>query len=92
MDLADWFMWMGQIQFDDGTWIHAYKHVSTRRYFHLGEDGRAHVYISPSRYREITLTEAIDEAFDGWDTLRPAPDDPAAVRLALRNARAAAVT
>ena len=37
--LVRWFMWMHEFEVD-GTPAHAYKHVATRRYLHVGEDGR----------------------------------------------------
>lgn len=73
-ELASWFMWMGEVRLDDGTALHAYKHVETRRYAHIAPDGRAFLYVPPARldaadagtYREISREAAIDEAFDGW--------------------------
>jgi hypothetical protein len=88
-ELAEWFMWMHEIELADESAVHAYKHVATRRYLHLTEDGRAFIYRSEAKYVEITPREAIDEAFDGWERLLPAPTDPDAVRAALRRARAA---
>jgi hypothetical protein len=90
IDLSDWFMWMGELTLGDGTAIHLYKHIATRRYFHLSEDGRAFIYTRDGRYREIARTGAIDEAFDGWEDLLPQPEDPAAVELQLKRAREAA--
>ena len=89
VQLVEWFMWMFEIELADGTRVHAYKHVSTRRYFHLGEDGRAFAYRSEDRYAEISPHEAIDEAFTGWEGLLPQPSDPEVVRAALRRARGA---
>jgi hypothetical protein len=91
-DLSDWFMWMHEIALADGTAVHAYKHIATRRYFHLGEDGRAFTYTRGGRYREIARAEAIDEAFESWEHLLPQPDDPTAVELDLKRAREAAAT
>ena len=79
--LADWFMWMHEIELDDGVRVHAYKHIATRRYFHLGVDGRAFVYMpaarlsAPGSYREIDRLDAIDLVFLTWEELRPQPDD-----------------
>lgn len=91
-DLAGWFMWMFEIELADRSMVHAYKHISTRRYFHLGEDGRAFSYTADGRYGEIAPRDAIDEAFSGWDKLLPKPEDPVAVRAALRRARRAAAS
>ena len=90
LDLVDWFMWMFAIRLADGARVHAYKHVATRRYFHLAEDGRAFVYVGDEQYRQIAPRQAIDLAFTNWDRLAPAPPDPTAVRAALRRARATA--
>jgi hypothetical protein len=88
-DLAEWFMWMFELELEDGTPVHAYKHVATRRYFHLSEDGRAFAYLPGGDYEEIASAEAIDEAFAGWDELLPQPSDPEAVRVAIQRARSA---
>lgn len=53
MDLADWFMWMHEIELEDETIVHAYKHIATRRYFHLAADDRAFAYTPGGLYREI---------------------------------------
>jgi hypothetical protein len=87
--LVEWFMWMFALELADRSRVHAYKHVATRRYFHLGEDGRAFAYRSEDRYVEISPREAIDEAFTEWEDLLPQPSDPDAVRDALRQARRA---
>lgn len=66
-------MWIREIELADGSALHAYKHVSTRRYFHLTEDGRAFAYQPRARYTELTLARPFDAAFAGWDELLPAP-------------------
>ncbi len=89
LELVDWFMWMFAVELSDGTRVHAYKHRTTRRYFHLSEDGRAFAYIPRYSYLEVSSAEAIDEAFYEWDELYPEPD--AAALGALENARGGAV-
>ena len=89
-ELVEWFMWMHEIELADQSALHAYKHVSTRRYLHLSEDGRAFSYRSEAKYTEVAPCDAIDQAFAGWERLLPAPDDPDDVRAALRRARRAA--
>jgi hypothetical protein len=89
VQLVEWFMWMFAIELDDRSRVHAYKHVATRRYFHLGEDGRAFAYRSEARYLEISPLEAVEAAFTGWEDLLPQPSDPEAVRSALRRVRRA---
>src|SRR4051812_36637758 len=73
-ELVRWFMWMNQVELADGTAVHAYKHVGTRRYLHLAEDGRAFGYERPDRYRELRAGAALEAAFGGWDELWPEPD------------------
>jgi hypothetical protein len=89
LELVRWFMWMGQVELVDDTRVHAYKHVATRRYFHIGEDGRLFAFGSPDRYTEIDAAEAIDEAFFGWHGLLPEPDPTAVRALAELRARVA---
>jgi hypothetical protein len=84
-ELSSWFMWMHAIRLDDGREVHAYKHVATRRYFHLALDGTAFLY-GGDWYRPITGAAAIREAFNGWENLLPRPDDPETVRFALTRA------
>jgi len=89
LDLVDWFMWMDALELSDGTRVHAYKHRATRRYFHLAEDGRTFAFIPSYSYAEISREEAIEEAFDGWETTLPEPDGPAPGALARLRAGAA---
>lgn len=86
MDLADWFMWMHEIELEDGAAVHVYKHIATRRYFHLGVDGRAFAYTPRGLFREILPREAIDEAFEGWEELLH-DEDPEPVRRELMRVR-----
>jgi hypothetical protein len=58
----------------------------------IAEDGRVFAYTRGGCYTEIHPRHAIDAVFDGWEQLRPEPEDPAAVRDALRRARKAAAT
>jgi hypothetical protein len=85
--LAEWFMWMFEVELADQTPLHAYKHVSTRRYLHLTEDGRAFVYQPEADYAEIAPRQALRLVFAEWERLLPPPDDPGAVRDAVRRAR-----
>jgi hypothetical protein len=54
------FMWMFEVELEDGRSLHAYKHWRTRRYIHLTTDGHAFVYEwsddyadGPSWYQEV---------------------------------------
>jgi len=53
------FMWMNELELADGTRVHAYKHIATRRYLNLAADGRAFAHERPDRYREIDAAEAL---------------------------------
>jgi hypothetical protein len=86
LDVVDGFMWMNELELDDGLEVHAYKSIATRRYLHLGVDGRAFRYHPSDRYAEITLREALDEAFTDWEVTLPLPSDPEAVRALLARA------
>ena len=46
----DDFMWMHEVELEDGTRLQAYKHYWTRRYIHLTADGQAFVYVDRERY------------------------------------------
>jgi hypothetical protein len=55
------FMWMHEVELEDGVRLHAYKHYETRRYLHLDHGGRAFVFIwdetraedEDSQYEEV---------------------------------------
>lgn len=55
------FMWMHEVELEDGTRLHAYKHWETRQYLHLDHGGRAFVFVwdegrdieEPSEYEEV---------------------------------------
>jgi hypothetical protein len=84
-ELAPWFMWMHAVELEDGALVHAYKHVATRSYLHLGEAGGAFAYRG-GRYRVVPRHRAVVEAFAGWESLLPAPDDVVAHAALLRAA------
>jgi hypothetical protein len=84
-------MWMGEIELSDGTALHGYKHVATRRYLHLDEDGRAFGYGSKGRYGQIAAATAVAQAVAGWEDIMPEPSegDVSALRGAVQRLRAA---
>jgi hypothetical protein len=58
----DDFMWMFEVELESGLRLHAYKHIETRKYLHLDQEGRAFVYLwseeisdkdEPGSYREV---------------------------------------
>lgn len=64
LDLApaqvDDFMWMFEVEPEEGAQIHAFKHRWTRRYLHLGCEGRAFVYGENDRYHEVAPNWLLD--------------------------------
>jgi hypothetical protein len=64
LDLAriyvDEFMWMFEVKLRDGTSLHAYKHVWTRRYLYLTADRRAFGWCGDERYEEIDVESVFD--------------------------------
>jgi hypothetical protein len=55
-DIDD-FMWMFQVELEDGAMVQAYKHWWTRRYVHLDFAGRAFVFIDSGLYEEVDPNE-----------------------------------
>ena len=86
LDVVGCFMWMNELVLEDGTRLHAYKNIATRRYLHLAVDGRAFAERASDRYEEVTPLAALEEAFAGWEDLYPPPRDPEAVRALLARA------
>jgi hypothetical protein len=50
---------MHSVRLDDDAVVHAYKHLSTRRYCYLAEDGRAFLHTPAGDYLEVTRRRAI---------------------------------
>ncbi|MHB8693751.1 MAG: hypothetical protein ACYDHH_21145 [Solirubrobacteraceae bacterium] len=74
--LTNGFMWMGEVVLDDGRSLHAYKHCDTRRYVHLDTHHNAWAYQhrqGRSMYRQVSLADALTEAFASWDGLAFGP-------------------
>jgi hypothetical protein len=57
------FMWMFEVELLDGRVLHAYKHIDTRRYIHLSEQGRAFVFSSPHHYRAVRAADVLAAVF-----------------------------
>lgn len=85
-ELAGEFMWMFQVDLADGTAVHAYKHIGTRRYLHLGEDGRTFAFTYSGRYRPVDPFDLLVAVFDGWEQLVDAEANLEGLRSALRQA------
>ena len=88
-DLVGWFMWMFETECEGSIHLHAYKHVTTRRYLYLTPGGKAYWYDAsvplskPSRYTPVALDRAITAALGDWW------DDPHATEREKRFAREA---
>jgi hypothetical protein len=67
--LTETFMWMHEGELADGTRVHAYKHVHTRRYLHLGEDGRAYEETACECWVPQRVDLAIKAALGLWPLL-----------------------
>ena len=67
-DVAPLFMWMFEIRLEDGARVDAYKHGSSRRYLHLGEDDSAFAYWGESGYAPVDREHAITEVFRGLNS------------------------
>jgi hypothetical protein len=86
-DLAGRFMWMGEIELEDGGRLHAYKDWESRRYLHLADDGRAFQYTAGNSYREVALRRAILDVYGECIGCSLTGVEQAALRLALSKAR-----
>jgi hypothetical protein len=65
-DVASWFMYMFRVGTSDGRRLHAYKHIATRCYVHLDDDGNAFYYAEPDRYRPIALADILEAVLAPW--------------------------
>jgi hypothetical protein len=82
---------MYKVRLENGTVLHAYKHIYTRCYLFLTEDGRAFSWTPCERYAPMRLDWAIEAALcswwflDGWDA-----EDAEAIHEAIRKANQSA--
>jgi len=56
---VDEFMWMCEVELDNGTRLQAYKHYWTRRYLHLDTEGNAWFYREDGRYEQL-VTDLVE--------------------------------
>jgi hypothetical protein len=87
VELCGQFMWIFDVELADGTRLNAYKHIWTRCYFNLADDGRAFHYAADGRYREVDQYTAIVGVFEDWEGCQPTASEVEALRVALRRAR-----
>ena len=87
--LAIWFMWMFEVELDDGRHLHVYKHLVTRRYLHLSRAGEAFEFrnLNNGTYCQIALATAIVRAFWGWEQHAPSNAEVESLVRAVRSAR-----
>ena len=90
-DLCGYFMWMFDVELDDGTILNAYKHRFTRQYMHLAADERAFWYAGTELYHEVDLRTAIDVAFTPRSCAELGDAETVALNKALRRAQEAAL-
>jgi hypothetical protein len=78
------FMWMLEILLEDDSMLHGYKHIPSRRYLHLHEDGgRAFVCVAHGRYLEIHPRVALEAVFGEWQLDIADEDDFEPIRSAI---------
>jgi hypothetical protein len=86
--LATGFMWMHEDELDDGSAVQAYKHIHTRGYLYLGDDGRAFEISACGRHARLRLDVAIERALCSWWLLRGwEPEDRDAILDAVQRAQ-----
>lgn len=64
--LTPGFMWMHEAELEDGTPLHAYKHIDTRRYLYLTVEGHAFEPVACGRFVPQRLDFAIESAVCTW--------------------------
>lgn len=57
------FMWMFEVELNDGSRLQAYKHIDTRRYIHLSSAGLAFAYRPPDHYGRVAAVGVLAEVF-----------------------------
>ncbi|HEV3130134.1 MAG TPA: hypothetical protein VGY32_14215 [Solirubrobacteraceae bacterium] len=83
-ELADRFMWMSEVELEDGTRLNAYKDHMSRRYLHLADDRRAFYFTDDAYYHEVDPRTALMALYiDVAETARLDEVEQAALRLAL---------
>jgi hypothetical protein len=82
-ELCAEFMWMFDVQLEDGTVLNAYKHRWTRCYFHLSDDATTFYYAGGARYGKVDPYVAVRSVFADWECMEPSPSERAALRALL---------
>lgn len=89
IELCERFMWMHEVELEDGTTVDAYKDRGTRRYLHLGRDGRAFDYTEDGQYQEIDPCLALLRVFEDTSAYGISDGERAALLDALQRGRPA---
>jgi hypothetical protein len=63
MGLCGPFMWMGEVELEDGRRLRIYKHSFSRRYLHLDEESGPYRYVEPDRYVRLRHYDAVELVF-----------------------------
>jgi hypothetical protein len=64
-ELVGDFMWMFELELEDGTAVQAYKQRWTRRYLYLAASGCAFVEVHPHRFQEAEARICLESASSG---------------------------
>ena len=64
--LVPTFMWMCEVELASGERLHAYKHIDTRRYLHLGTGRGAFLDVGAAGYRWLPLATALELCLHPW--------------------------
>jgi hypothetical protein len=64
----DDFMWMFEVELEDGAMVQAYKHWWTRGYVHLDFGGRAFVFTEDNRYEEVDGEDLLQAVLRGRES------------------------
>jgi hypothetical protein len=64
----DDFMWMFEVELEDGAMVQAYKHWWTRGYVHLDFGGRAFVFTEDNRYQEVDGEDLLQAVLRGRES------------------------
>lgn len=86
-ELCAQFMWMFDVELDDGTVLNAYKHRYTRCYFHLDDAACTFYYARDSLYGTIRPDVAIQAVFEDWECIKPTASEREALRVAIARAK-----
>jgi hypothetical protein len=82
-ELCGHFMWMCEVDLEDRTVLHIYKHRWTRACLHLAGDGATYYYAGAKRYRRIDPYDLVTAVFAGWECMKPTTSERSALRAAL---------